>query len=128
MERKLFRTRDLCIILPFLAIALFLAIHFSAASASAPIAVVENDGTEFCRINLSQISSTYVVEVGGPMNVKLLAEPGTISFLSSDCPDQICVRTGKLTKVGQTAVCLPGKVSVRIISGSSSGNVDVYTG
>ena len=32
---------------------------------------------------------------------------GNLRFSPRDCPDQICVHTGKLTKPGQAAVCLP---------------------
>ncbi|MFR5073321.1 MAG: NusG domain II-containing protein [Bianqueaceae bacterium] len=41
-------------------------------------------------------------------------------FLSSDCPDQVCVRTGFISLAGQTAVCLPHRLVVRIISDSPS--------
>lgn len=44
---------------------------------------------------------------------------------SSDCPDQICVQTGKLTKPGDGAICLPNKIVVQIVAGSSdSGETD----
>lgn len=128
MQQKAFRLRDLAVIVPFLALALILACVFSRSSAGAPVAVVEKDGTEFCRIRLSEITEEKTIDVGGEMNVRLLAEPGAISFLSSDCPDKTCVRTGKLTKAGQAAVCLPGRVSVRIISDSGGRGYDGYTG
>ncbi|PKM63383.1 MAG: hypothetical protein CVU97_00140 [Firmicutes bacterium HGW-Firmicutes-21] len=35
-------------------------------------------------------------------------------FAHSDCKDKICVRSGKINRVGQTVVCLPLRVSIRI--------------
>ncbi len=35
-------------------------------------------------------------------------------FKTSDCPDKVCVNTGWLSSPGQTAVCLPNKISIVI--------------
>ena len=48
---------------------------------------------------------TNVIEISGK----------TVRFASSDCPDQVCVRTGTLTRAGQIAVCLPNRVVVRLV-------------
>lgn len=124
----MFKKKDFLIIIPFLIIAGVLAIWFSSKPSSG-IAVVEKDGKEVCRFDLSKQKTTRIIDIGGSMNIKLKLEPGAISFYHSDCPDQICVRTGKLTKPGQVAVCLPGRVSVRLISSSDSmKEYDGYTG
>ncbi len=39
---------------------------------------------------------------------------GRIRFVSSDCPDKICVNTGFIGTPAQTAVCMPNRVSVTI--------------
>lgn len=48
--------------------------------------------------------------------VQLRVYNGGISFFASDCPDQICVNIGQITRTGQTATCLPNLVSVSIIA------------
>lgn len=130
MEKKAFCRKDLLIIIPVLIIAAIMFLGNYLQPPSAAVAIVEKNGTEFCRIDLQKQKSIQIINVGGPMNIKLKAEPGAISFYHSDCPDQICVRTGKISKPGQTAVCLPGKVSVRIVSrNASSGKAyDAFTG
>ena len=35
------------------------------------------------------------------------AADGSIAFVESDCPDQVCVHTGYLRRVGEFAACLP---------------------
>jgi len=40
---------------------------------------------------------------------------GNIEFEKSDCPDQICVRTGKLRIAGQSAACLPNGLILKIV-------------
>ena len=45
----------------------------------------------------------------------------SIAFIQSDCPDQICVKTGKLSKPGQFAACLPNQVLVKLVSSAAGG-------
>jgi hypothetical protein len=40
---------------------------------------------------------------------------GNISFIKSDCPDKICIKTGKLHTVGQNAACLPNGVVLKLV-------------
>ncbi len=51
---------------------------------------------------------------------------GAAFFLSSDCPNNDCVRLGKLNATGELAVCLPNGVTVEIVGGSTS--VDAIAG
>ncbi|MCH3971857.1 MAG: NusG domain II-containing protein [Oscillospiraceae bacterium] len=125
--RKLFHKKDLLIILPVLLLAAGLLLWNSFhASAQTVTAVVEENGKITHTYNLSQQTKTQTVNIGGSYHIRLLLEPGKISFSHSDCPDQVCVRTGKLTKPGQAAVCLPAKVSVRLTGAKSE--VDGTTG
>ena len=43
----------------------------------------------------------------------------TARMQSADCRDQVCVRTGTLTRAGQVAVCLPNRVVLRITGETS---------
>ena len=51
---------------------------------------------------------------------------GSAFFSSSSCPNEDCVHTGKLTKAGQLAVCLPNGVTVRIVG--EDADVDAIAG
>lgn len=44
-----------------------------------------------------------------------LDKEGNIRFEKSDCPDKICVKTGKLHMVGQSAACLPNGIVLKIV-------------
>ena len=54
-----------------------------------------------------------------------------IRFLNSDCPDKICVNTGFIGIVGQTAVCLPNLASLKIVpidtNNQDNENLDVIS-
>lgn len=122
----LFRKRDLLI---FLLAAVLAGVGFWRwiPGSGAPVAVIEQDGKEVRRVELDSIPQPETLVLEGEISVTVLLEPGQVSIIHSDCPDQICVNTGVLTQPGQSAVCLPARVSVRIVGKSESG-VDGMTG
>ena len=63
------------------------------------------------------------------LTVQLAVEEGRIRFLSSGCPDKVCVRSGWLSRTGQTAACLPAGVVVRVQAADDAGSaVDMVAG
>ncbi|OEF98165.1 NusG domain II-containing protein [Desulfuribacillus alkaliarsenatis] len=78
------------------------------------MAKIERDGKKVAEIDLNEITETQYIEFDEGIKVTIEAEPGRIRFLHSDCPDQICVMTGWLTREGHIAVCLPSKTVVSI--------------
>ncbi|MDF2593981.1 MAG: hypothetical protein K0R69_322 [Clostridia bacterium] len=44
-----------------------------------------------------------------------LYKDGKIRFEESDCPDKVCIKTGKLSMVGQSAACLPNAIILKIV-------------
>ena len=122
----LFRKRDLLI---FLLAAVLTGAGFLQwlPKSGAPVAVIEQDGKEIRRVELSSIIQPETLLLEGEISVTVLLEPGQVSIVHSDCPDQICVNTGVLTRPGQSAVCLPARVAVRIVGETQSG-VDGMTG
>ena len=122
----LFRKRDLLI---FLLAAVLAGAGFLQwlPKSGAPVAVIEQDGKEIRRVELSSIPQPETLVLDGEISVTILLEPGQVSIIHSDCPDQICVNTGTLTRPGQSAVCLPARVFVRIVGENNSG-IDGMTG
>lgn len=66
------------------------------------------------------------VTIDGSVRNVIEIEGQTVCFSESTCPDQVCVRTGTLTRAGQTAVCLPNRVIVRLRGGEPE--VDAVAG
>lgn len=122
----LFRKRDLLIFL-LAAVLAGAGVWQWIPGSGAPVAVIEQDGKEVRRVELDSITQPETLVLEGEISVTVLLEPGQVSIIHSDCPDQICVNTGVLTQPGQSAVCLPARVSVRIVGKSESG-VDGMTG
>ncbi|MGI6081921.1 MAG: Gx transporter family protein [Limnochordia bacterium] len=52
---------------------------------------------------------------------------GRVAVLQSDCPDQICVRTGRIERPNQAVICVPNRVVVRI-AGKAETDIDAVSG
>ena len=46
---------------------------------------------------------------------------GRVAFVHSDCPDQICVRTGFLALPGRFAACLPRHMLLTVVADEEAG-------
>lgn len=99
------------------AVLICLAVWFIIArlAPEGVIAVVNVDGEEFRRIDLSKVKEPYefTVETKYGSNT-ILVEPGAISVSSADCPDKICVNMGRLTGAGMPIVCMPHRLYIEI--------------
>jgi hypothetical protein len=56
-----------------------------------------------------------------PQVVFQLYKDGSIAFVQSDCPDKICVMSGRLHRVGEYAACIPNRIYIKILSEEKAG-------
>lgn len=75
--------------------------------------VIYKDGSVFSALSLSKDA---VVNVDGKNTVVI--ENGEVFMESADCPDQLCIRQGRISDSRREIVCLPNRVTVSI-SGQS---------
>lgn len=111
---KFFRKSDIKIIAVLLIIgALWIVYYHLPAADEFLCAEISCDSQVVASVPLDGEKITYVVP--GHENVVLTIGEGEVAFVESDCPDKICIKTGKLTSSGQSAACLPNKVIVRVV-------------
>lgn len=53
-----------------------------------------------------------------------LYEDGSICFEESDCPDKICIHSGRLDTIGQTAACIPNELVLKIVAKNGHSEVE----
>ena len=75
-------------------------------------AIVEQDSKELMRLPLSK-PGEYRISYGDSYNIIEITEAG-VRMKEADCPDQICVTRGVIQKSGQSIVCLPHRLVVRL--------------
>ena len=88
------------------------------------VAVISQNGSALQTIRLDAVDRPYEMVIGGGYRNRILVERGRIRFSEANCPDLVCVRTGWISRPGETAVCLPNRVSIRI-EGERKGVDDI---
>ena len=84
-------------------------------------AVITSDAGEQ-RVALSETRTLFVKADNGT-TVRIEIADGRAWFAHSDCPDGVCLAAGTLSRVGQTAACVPAHVTLRI-DGAADDTVD----
>ncbi len=72
------------------------------------------DGEVYRSIELSQVKEEETVEFDG---CEILVTKEGACFLSSDCPDGLCVKRGMMTKSGDVMACVPKGITLEVAGG-----------
>ena len=131
----------LCVAALAVALALF---QWRGGTAQALTAVVSVDGAEVDRFPPEDLlegprtytGSGYTLEVAlgidyedPERNAPPPSGKSGLRVALSDCPTQDCVHTGTITRSGQSIVCLPARIIVRLEGGKAEGGaVDAVLG
>ena len=81
-----------------------------------PVAEILRNGSVVERVVLDRAAPPrewVLSSPGGGVN-RVRLEGGRICMVEANCPDRDCVRAGWLDRPGQTAVCLPHRVALRV--------------
>lgn len=88
---------------------------FGIRTQAAAQAVITRDGETILQIPLDQLEETGEENVvANGYHYRITYENGRIRFAEADCPDQICVHTGWISRSGELAACVPGHLILRI--------------
>ena len=116
--------RDIFLIAAFLCVALIIYAFLYLSSSEGDIVIVKVDGTVVKELPLNQDDEFTVSGFQGGIN-SIIIRNGSVLASDADCPDKLCVKTGKINRVGETIVCLPHRVVVEIKSNSVSDNDNI---
>ncbi|MBR2281089.1 MAG: NusG domain II-containing protein [Spirochaetales bacterium] len=112
-------SRDIVLILALAVVGLGLLLAMQLGGRAGAYAVVELEGSEIARYPLD-CDGVFVLN-GGTNTLEILG--GKARMLHAECPDKLCVKMGWVRFSGQSLVCLPERISVRIVGGRSSVDV-----
>ena len=121
-NRKIWNKKDGVLIVFVLALALGLWIGFpllfAQSEEQAPYAIIHYGEHTIKHVPLDEDQTfslpehpTVVFEVRG----------GSVAFVQSDCPDQICVHTGFIDAPWHFAACLPNRLMLSIENTQNDG-------
>ncbi len=108
-------------------IAIFLWFGMSVGRETAECVSIFVDGEEYASYRFADITSTKKVDVKTEYGYNLveISKEGA-AVIDASCSDKTDVRMGKITKPGQTILCVPNRVMVKIF-GKEKLKVDKVT-
>ena len=116
MEKRRITRREILCLLILLALAAALYLH-GLQRPTGGTAVIEQDGKTLHRVAFASLSETETLSVGDTV---IEVGPEGASFVSSPCPDQVCVEKGKISRTGEAIICLPHKLTVTVEGGGEN--------
>lgn len=119
------KKKDIILLLVVLFIALGGLLIFRITQKSGDIVVVTVDGVVTQEYPLNKDLTVDIKGVNGGTN-HLVIKDGYADVTEASCPDKICVKSRKINKTGESIICLPNKVVVKIV-GRDTPEVDGST-
>lgn len=127
MNLKFLKKSDIALIIVLLIVCIATLLPKYLSKSDNLTAVVLRDGSEIERIDLSQVTEEYEIDLECEPKAIITVGPNYIFYSYAECPDKLCVNTGKLTHAGDTAACIPSKTLVVLEGEKSSDSPDVIT-
>ena len=84
--------------------------------------VVERNGSETARYPLETDLTVDIPSEDGGVNTLVISD-GYAYIVSADCPDKLCVKQHAISRTGQTIICLPHRLVIRIEGGEGVDTV-----
>jgi hypothetical protein len=99
-------------------VILFVAVGAAKAGGARADVVVNGKVAESYPLNVDR-----EVELNYSGHNLLRIENGRAQIVAADCPDKLCMKQGAIAKTGETIVCLPHRVIIRV-SGGEAPDID----
>lgn len=110
----MFKKKDgiLIFVILVLCIITYIVIQF-VVKKDGSMVIIKVDGQIRHELRLNEDTEVTVQGYQGGNNVMIIKD-GWVSMTEADCPDKLCVNMGKISRTGETIVCLPHRVVVEI--------------
>lgn len=95
---------------------------YGGENSGALTATVKHRGQVVARVELSSLAEEKTVSIDGAYHLTITLDRTGAAVTDSDCPGQDCL-TGRITRAGQSIVCLPEQVIVTLEGKAPSPDV-----
>ncbi len=115
---------DIILIISVLVASVTFILIFGSASSDTGLADIYRNGEHLAELDLSSPGESFRLEDGTVVAV----DREGVFVQTSVCSDGFCKRTGHINRSGQTIICLPERIVIRIRGNSSGSEVDAVAG
>jgi Uncharacterized protein conserved in bacteria len=117
---KFVNKRDILIISGLLAVAIIVLVFISYSKKSQPDVLYAQIYYGKTVVKTVPLDKDQVFSIPEKPKVVFEIKNHAIAFTQSNCPDQVCVHAGWLSKVGDFAACMPNSLSVWVVDKKST--------
>lgn len=114
--KRAFGKTDLIFLAALLVLGIALTVGIYRFSESGSKILITVDGQLYGTYDLNE-NREIPIELNGRTANVVVIENGAAYMEDADCPDKLCVHQGKISRDGQTIVCLPHKLVVEVTGG-----------
>ncbi len=123
MKNKKSLRRDIVLILCLLTAGLLICLTVWLFSGKGGTVVVRVGGTVVGEYSLYETRTLTLQGTGGTNLLRI--QNGQAWIEDADCPDGLCIRTGKISRQGQSIICLPHQLVVEVQGVTSGNEIDI---
>ena len=98
-------------------------LSYGGQNSDALTATVKHRGQVVAQVPLSSLTEEKTVTIDGTYHLTVTLDRTGAAVTDSDCPGQDCLHTGRITRSGQSIVCLPEQVIVTLEGKAPSPDV-----
>ena len=96
---------------------------YGGQNSDALTATVKHRSQVVAQVPLSSLTEEKTVTIDGTYHLTVTLDKTGAAVTESDCPGQDCLHTGRITRSGQSIVCLPEQVIVTLEGKAPSPDV-----
>ena len=122
-QQKSRKKEILLLLVIFIVIVIVALVFYGRNRSTGTAAIVTVDGQEYGRYPLSK-DQDIPIEIDGEVTNYLVIRDGAADMTEADCPDLLCVNMKAISMDGETIVCLPNKVVVKIEGETNKSEID----
>ncbi len=119
VKEKRIGKNDVILIMVVLLLAMICLLGIKCGQKEGTYIVVCVDGEEVASYSMDINQNLQIIGVNGGTN-ELVIEDGEAYLLDASCPDLLCVHQGRIKYQGETIVCLPNRVVIKVIGGEEA--------
>lgn len=127
MKSKYITRNDIILIITLLILSGALMLILTVSQKRGSVVVVSVDGKDIASFSLNE-DTRYVISGYHDGENVLVVKDGEAYLESASCPDKLCVHMGKISKAGQSIICLPHKVVIEIRGEKDKAEYDTIVG
>lgn len=122
-DKQVMKKADFILIAVVVALAGVLLIFLYGQSGSGAYVQIEINGEMVETLPLDT-DTTYEIRTENDGENTLVIKDGCAKMTQANCPDGICTNHMKISRNGESIICLPHKVIVTVVSGNNSDEID----